>query len=122
MSDYRERVAKAICGTTSAGKLFPWSESTEHQREPWRRMADAAIAAHLVELGQGGYVVVKLPEPSEYRDGHPQWNAYPFISTPSLGEVVIGAKSEFVYSINPHEARQVAAGLLAAAEKAEAAG
>lgn len=68
MSDLREKVAEAIWGTTSAGKLFPWSESNESAREPWRRMADAAIAAHLVELGQGGCVMVKLTEP-EVWDG-----------------------------------------------------
>ncbi|OCB09259.1 hypothetical protein A5717_26145 [Mycolicibacterium porcinum] len=40
-----DRVAEAICGETSAGKLFPWAESSEENREPWRRMARAAIAA-----------------------------------------------------------------------------
>lgn len=40
-----DRIAEAICGTTSAGKLFPWAESTEKDREPWRRMARAAVEA-----------------------------------------------------------------------------
>lgn len=122
MSDARERVAEAICSTTSAGKLFPWSESNESAREPWRRMADAAIAAHLVELGQGGYVVVKLPEsPSEYWGAahQPQWNHYPFTRVDG-DQVEIGARSEHVFRINVTEARVFAADVLAAAGTAEA--
>lgn len=122
MSDYRERIAIAIRGTTSAGKLFPWSESTEHEREPWRRMADAAIAAHLVELGQGGYVVVNLPiAPSEYwgADHQPQWNHYPY--TRVDGDTVeIGARCEHVFRMSVAEARVFVADVLAAADAAEA--
>jgi hypothetical protein len=40
-----DKVAEAICGTTSAGKLFPWPTLTESEREAWRRMAVAAIDA-----------------------------------------------------------------------------
>jgi hypothetical protein len=38
-----DRVAEAICATTSAGQLFPWAELSEHNRRPWRAMAQAAI-------------------------------------------------------------------------------
>lgn len=40
-----DRVAEAICGSTSAGKLFPWAELSERERDAWRRMARAAIGA-----------------------------------------------------------------------------
>ncbi|MFV8173762.1 hypothetical protein [Mycolicibacterium peregrinum] len=122
MSDARERVAEAICSTTSAGKLFPWSESTEHEREPWRRMADAAIAAHLVEVGQGGYVVVALPEPVEG-----EWRIREVGNVALLldacGVPTSGVRITnigFDLTVHRNEARSLAAALLAAADAAEA--
>jgi hypothetical protein len=76
MSDAREKVAEVICGATSAGKLFPWAELTERERDAWRKMADAAIAAHLQVLRQGGYVVMELAEGDALlRKCPPTWNS-----------------------------------------------
>lgn len=44
-ADVRDQMARAICESTSAGRLFPWDTLTERERAPWRRMADAAITA-----------------------------------------------------------------------------
>jgi len=44
-SPHLDKVAEAICGATSSGQLFPWSEATEQEREAWRRMAQAAMDA-----------------------------------------------------------------------------
>ncbi|OBK04677.1 hypothetical protein A5746_10290 [Mycolicibacterium conceptionense] len=109
-----DKVAEAICGTTSAGKLFPWRESSESIREPWRRMAEAAIAAHLAELGQGGYVVVKLPDEQTVDD-------YGLFVDPNpLSGLAVAEESDSgVRFRTVHETRQYAAALLAVAEKAE---
>lgn len=66
--------------------------------------------------------VVELPEPSEWIDGQPHWNDYPFVRlTPGADdEIALGATCEHLYGINRHEARNVAADLLAAADAAEA--
>ena len=62
-------------------------------------------------------VAVELPVPSEYPvDGEAQWNIYPFVRT-NGDEIQLGAKCEHVYKINPNEAREVAAALLAAAAR-----
>lgn len=131
MSETRDKVAAAICGTTSAGKLFPWAESRESEREPWRRMADAAIAAHLADLGQGGYVVVVLPDPDGplgkfgtevsglawRRDTNPAERGG--IATVALmGSGDLWAHISCLRTAD--DARWAAAALLAAAEKAEA--
>jgi hypothetical protein len=64
-----------------------------------------------------GMVAVELPEPSEYpAEGEAQWNIYPFVRTRG-DEIQLGAKCEYLYTINPHEAREVAAALLAAAAR-----
>ena len=56
-----DRVAEAICGTTSAGKLFPWSQSTEAEREPWRRMARAALG--VLDMTEESAVRLDLQNP-----------------------------------------------------------
>lgn len=48
MSDRVDRVARAICDASHAGRLFPWDSLDDALREPWREMAAAAINA----LGQ----------------------------------------------------------------------
>lgn len=57
--------------------------------------------------------------PSEYDpDGRRHWNTYPFVS--QLGDdITIGPRSEDQYAINPTEARNLSAALLAAADYAE---
>lgn len=44
-TDIRDQMARAICESTSAGRLFPWATLSDNERNPWRRMADAALAA-----------------------------------------------------------------------------
>ena len=114
----RDKIASAIC-------YERWGEDGEvHHPSKWdEETADAAIAAHLQALTEAGYVLVKLPEPGEYKDGRPQWNWFPFVrlsggSGPD--RIGLGAKSEHIYWINRHEARAVAAALLAAANTVEA--
>lgn len=60
-------------------------------------------------------VVVELPVPSEYPNGQPQWNAYPFVRIGGYGIEIGSHPDEF--TINAAEARAVAAALLAAASK-----
>jgi len=43
MTDLRTRIAKAICGSTSAGRTFPWATLNERERDAWGSMADAVI-------------------------------------------------------------------------------
>lgn len=62
-----------------------------------------------------GMVAVELPEPSEWHDGEPQWNIFPFVRVEG-GEIKLGAKCEYLYTISSAEARGVAAALLAAAD------
>jgi hypothetical protein len=38
-------VAQAICAVTAAGRTSPWDELNEGQRDAWREMAKAAMAA-----------------------------------------------------------------------------
>ena len=116
MSDntIRDKVAAAIKSSIHDGRT-PFT--------PYEVVADAAIAAHLQALTEAGYVLVKLPEPGEYKDGRSQWNWFPFVrlsggSGPD--RIGLGAKSEHIYWINRHEARAVAAALLAAANTVEA--
>lgn len=116
MSDntIRDKVAAAIKSSIHDGRT-PFT--------PYEVVADAAIAAHLQALTEAGYVLVKLPEPGEYKDGRPQWNWFPFVrlsggSGPD--RIGLGANCEHVYWINSHEAHRVAAALLAAAAHAEA--
>lgn len=45
MSDRLDRVAKAICGASLAGKWFPWDSLDDAERDAWREMAAAAIEA-----------------------------------------------------------------------------
>lgn len=47
MSELRDRIGRAICGATSAGKLFPWDTLNEREHKTWLGYADAVIA----ELG-----------------------------------------------------------------------
>ncbi|WP_169619254.1 hypothetical protein [Mycolicibacterium peregrinum] len=131
MSEARDKVAEAICGTTSAGRLFPWAAQRESEREQWRRMADAAVAAHLVELGQGGYVVVALPEPDGPLgsvSGEPRGMAWRRDTNPGerggIATVALQDCGDLLAHISclrtADDARWAAAALLAAAEKAEA--
>lgn len=57
---------------------------------------------------------IAVVQPSEYRHGQPQWNAYPFIRI-SRGEIDLGSIPEGVYRINKEEARHLARALLSAA-------
>lgn len=121
-----DRIAEAICSTTSAGKLFPWSESTEPEREPWRRMADAAIAAHLEALKADGYAVIKLPEPTaEDDDGQVFFGEYDIRADPtgSPGYRTVttdfGMGTEFKVQWSPASARWWGKHLLAAADATE---
>ncbi len=41
----RDQMAQAICEATASGLMFPWASQTESDRDRWRAMADAAIAA-----------------------------------------------------------------------------
>lgn len=45
MRDLRDRIGKAICDATSAGKLFPWNTLNDREKETWRGYADAVIVA-----------------------------------------------------------------------------
>ncbi|UVK63066.1 hypothetical protein SEA_BEAKIN_80 [Mycobacterium phage Beakin] len=38
-----EKVAEAIRGETSGGRIFPWNTLTETEKDAWRRMANAAF-------------------------------------------------------------------------------
>lgn len=58
-------------------------------------------------------MVKLLPEPSEYIDGAPQWNAYPFVRLVG-DDIVVGAKGEGLYEISDNEARALARALTAA--------
>ncbi len=40
-----DRVAEAICASTAAGRMFPWSTLNERERDAWRAMATAAVEA-----------------------------------------------------------------------------
>lgn len=77
----------------------------------------------LAALKAARIAVVNLPDPSEWIDGKPQWNDYPFVRlTPGADdEIALGASCEHLYGINRHEARNVAADLLAAADATDAA-
>ena len=67
------------------------------------------------------FTIVALPEPSEYTDDRGRmYNTYPFVGVKG-DDITVGATCEFVYHINPHEARATALALLAAADYAEAA-
>ncbi|MBB3752490.1 hypothetical protein FHT44_005002 [Mycolicibacterium sp. BK634] len=67
-------------------------------------------------------ISIVLPEPSEYSPwGEPQWNSYPFVRVEDDAEegdeIVVGVSDEHLYKINPYEAQDFAASLLAAADK-----
>ena len=96
-----------------------WAEEyTQAQRDEFA----ASIPRLLAALKAASVAVVELPEPSEWVDGQPQWNDYPFVRlTPGADdEIALGATCEHLYGTNRHEARNVAADLLAAADVAEA--
>ncbi|AEK06795.1 hypothetical protein ROCKYHORROR_92 [Mycobacterium phage RockyHorror] len=46
-----EKVAEAIRGETSGGRIFPWNTLTETEKDPWRRMANAAFDVLIERLG-----------------------------------------------------------------------
>lgn len=114
-TELRDAMAEAICGATSAGKLFPWSTLDEKDRDMWRRMADAALSAV-----PDGYAVIKLPEPDEhgcwYIDGTNDW----LVHTGANGTGVFFETSVDLYEFAPDHAGNLAAALLAAKAKAEA--
>lgn len=41
-NDIRDKIAEAICGSTGAGRMFPWHTLNEFDRDAWRAMVDAA--------------------------------------------------------------------------------
>ena len=90
-----------------------WAEEyTQAQRDEFA----ASIPRLLAALKAASVAVVELPALSE------QGAAYPFVRlTPGADdEIALGATCEHLYGINRHEARNVAADLLAAADVAEA--
>ncbi len=111
----REKVAQEIWQryVVEVGRALP--EGLADQ------MADAAIAAHLEALKADGYAVIKLPEPTapdftgvEWTGE--AWDVFAYGSTGHRGQVEIQAPR---YA-SPATARELAAALLAAAERAEA--
>lgn len=44
-NDIRDKIAEAICESTTSGRMFPWHSLSESDRDAWRRMADAAGGA-----------------------------------------------------------------------------
>jgi hypothetical protein len=85
-------------------------------------MTDELAAAAIQDLEHAGYAVVELPEPSESLNGAARWNDFPFVHlAPARDDPIsVGATCEHLYWINPTEARNVAAALLAAANTVEA--
>ncbi len=43
--EMRDQMAEAICLSTESGRLFPWATLSDVDRDAWRAIADAAIAA-----------------------------------------------------------------------------
>ena len=86
-------------------------------------IADAAIAAHLEHLAETGHAVVKLPEPTYGPDGEGQFGWKPRISSVTATPNDDGSWSVWDedFDMTPDDARELAAALLAAAAKAEAA-
>lgn len=86
--------------------------------------ADRQHAVHVLdELRANGFAVVEKPRPSEYGFGDfgefPKWSrALPVRVSDALDLVAVGFVGDEYY-LNPHEAREAAAALLAAADAAE---
>ncbi|WP_156750535.1 hypothetical protein [Mycobacterium sp. 852013-50091_SCH5140682] len=111
MSDAREKVAEAIRNARG------WKP--EHGFGYTEHLAEAAITAHLAALGQGGYVVVALPEPvvtESFGTECLQWLDGEVSFFPAEGRLELDYRS-----ITPEVARNIAAALVAGAQAAEAA-
>lgn len=99
------------------------SEQIYYSRNP-DEQADRQFAAHLLDaLRANGFAVVEKPRPSEYGFGDfgefPKWSrALPVRVSDALDLVAVGFVGDEYY-LNPHEAREAAAALLAAADAAE---
>jgi hypothetical protein len=85
----------------------------EHLKHParWLHLADAVLL-------MPGIAIVELPAATEFTEQGQHWNDYPFVK--QLGDDInLGANDTWIYTLNRHEARGVAAALLAAANATE---
>lgn len=44
-NDIRDKIAEALCESTTSGRMFPWHSLSESDRDAWRRMVDTAGVA-----------------------------------------------------------------------------
>ena len=80
------------------------------------RDATALHAAHVVAaIRDSGYTVIALPEPSEYLPGErPSWSRAISVAVDRFNEIIVGR----TWWINRHEAADLGAALIAAAQHA----
>lgn len=128
--DVREKVAQAIWEASKPcdefGQKWEWVDARDDNlvAESVYPMADAAIAGHLAGLGEGGYAIVRLPEPDEREDEQeftdfPGVGLYvPVVFDRHPGEVQIRAGAWCDEPLSVDEARELAASILAAAAAA----
>lgn len=119
MSDVvREAVAQAIYRTQYPNCSNAWDEVGEDGHAVAYVFADAAIAAYLSALGEGGYTLIKHPEPDDtFADGIREWYCDQwFVGTDKRGTIRVLAHK---MNLRPKTAGRLAAAILAAAAEAE---
>ncbi|AUV61620.1 hypothetical protein PP502_gp55 [Gordonia phage Beenie] len=82
----------------------------------WEEIVEKAAPAVAAAIRDSGLTVIALPEPSEYTpSGQPSWSRAISVIVGRLNEIVVG----HTWWISRHEAADLGAALLAAAQVAE---
>lgn len=118
MTDIRDTVAEAIYHAHRPYKNLDDDENAFI----YRQSADAAIAAYLDTLAAERKLVVELPEPAYGPDGGGQYawkSGAPSNITASPDDDGVWSVWDEDFQMTPDEARDTAAALLSAAERAE---
>ena len=93
-----DKVAEAICGASTAGRMFPWDTLAEGERDAWRVMAAAAVDA----LGLTEEIGYALPgEVSEYGQPDAWFSACDIRDAPDIAEKLNDGRQLFRRLVGP---------------------
>ena len=89
---------------------------TEYGHDALRAAYRSGWADAVAVIRDSGYTVIALPEPSEYTpSGQPSWSRAISVAVDRFNEIVVGR----TWWINRHEAADLGAALIAAAQLAK---